>query len=292
SIIQNVVAQYYTLASCEAQDKIAITLPNGCLIDGKLEFGTDCPTYRIKCVNKMTGRSMTKFKNTVGGMQEDPIVQNIAFKKIVPGTPEEFKNAVQEQVGTLSEKLSVFNDTQFQNQWNLISLDAKGDIVVGFDNNFGPLLAANIRGQGIQVMLLDDGLDIEHTDIKPNYNSNFLMDFSGLASLSGPHGTSCGGLIAAAGGNNFCIVGGAPLAKLGSWYHPNESNISVFKMYPPSLTESQLAQGLMAFLSKGVHIYSNSWGAADDGKTTGAPSAMQLESVKRGSTAVSRPANF
>ncbi|KAL3313538.1 hypothetical protein Ciccas_007855 [Cichlidogyrus casuarinus] len=101
-LIPNVASiQYYTLSSCEAQDNIATSLPNECLIDKKISDGS------------------------------------------VPNTS------------------------------------------AGFDNNFGPLLAANIRGQGIRVVLVDDGLDISHPDIEPNVDLYFVWNLSGETSIFG-----------------------------------------------------------------------------------------------------------
>ncbi|KAL3310070.1 Proprotein convertase subtilisin kexin type 5, partial [Cichlidogyrus casuarinus] len=87
------------------------------------------------------------------------------------------------------------------------------------------------------------------------------------------HGTACAGLIAAAAGNSFCIVGAAPLAKLG-----------IVKMIGYPITISQEAEALMAFLSQGVHVYSNSWGPSDDGTTTGGPSPLATQAIKYGTT--------
>ncbi|KAL3308582.1 hypothetical protein Ciccas_012882, partial [Cichlidogyrus casuarinus] len=116
-----------------------------------LKFGTNpCPTYRIKCPNKMTEKSRTKVKRSVGTVQEDPIVKNIVIKRIFP-----------------------------------ISDGQMTETSEGYDNNFGPLLAADIRGQNMQVMLLDDGIDTNHADLKPNVNFDHILNFSGEQSISG-----------------------------------------------------------------------------------------------------------
>ncbi|KAL3307991.1 hypothetical protein Ciccas_013484 [Cichlidogyrus casuarinus] len=169
-----------------------------------------------------------------------------------------------------------------------ISDGSVSDTSAGYDNNFGPLLAANIRGQNIQVMVLDDGLDPNHGDLRPNLNSDYILNFSREQSISGHHGTACAGLIAAAGGNYNCIVGGAPLAKLGGWLSRNKTHsISVVKMIGYPTTASQEAEALMSFLTRGIHVYSNSWGPADDGYSTGGPPLMSIQAIKKGVTAVS-----
>ncbi|KAL3308583.1 hypothetical protein Ciccas_012883 [Cichlidogyrus casuarinus] len=55
-----------------------------------------------------------------------------------------------------------------------------------------------------------------------------------------------------------------------------------------NITHSQEAEGLISFLARGVHVYSNSWGPNDDGKTTGGPHPLTMEAIKQGVTAVSQ----
>ncbi|KAL3319308.1 hypothetical protein Ciccas_002033 [Cichlidogyrus casuarinus] len=241
-------AYSYTLVSCDDEETITTSLPSICAIDAKLDFGTGaCPTYRIKCTNEMTKETKTKVAKAIGdrsraglALQEDPIVKNIVVKSINP-----------------------------------ISDGSVAHTSAGYDNNFGPLLAANIRGQGIQVVLLDDGLQVDHPDLATNVDHDYTWNLSGEQSLTGSHGTSCAGLIAAVAENANCIVGGAPLAKLG-----------IVKMIGYQITASEEAQALMSFLQQGVHVYSNSWGPADDGQTTGGPSLLTLQAIQNGITNV------
>ncbi|KAL3313436.1 hypothetical protein Ciccas_007962, partial [Cichlidogyrus casuarinus] len=235
-------AFYYTISSNEESHIIERILPLGCSIDAKLDFGTGlCCTYRVKCVHQMTKETKEIVAKSVGYrlvLQEDPIVKNIVTKTINP-----------------------------------ISDGSAVGTSAGYDNNFGPLLAANIRGQGIRVVLLDDGLQVDHPDLSVNVNSSYTLNLSGEETLTGKHGTSCAGLIAAAAANEQCIVGAAPVATLGA-----------VKMIGFEITASQEAQALMSFLAHTVHVYSNSWGPADDGETTAGPSDLSLQAIHNGVT--------
>ncbi|KAL3308893.1 hypothetical protein Ciccas_012570 [Cichlidogyrus casuarinus] len=78
---------FYTLVSCDTEVEITKTLPRGCVIDSKLDFGMGaCPTYRLKCPQEMSKETKGIVSRSVGkssnALQEDPIVQGIVVKEI------------------------------------------------------------------------------------------------------------------------------------------------------------------------------------------------------------------
>ncbi len=123
------------------------------------------------------------------------------------------------------------------------------------------------KGQGIIVGLYDEGIDIEHEDLRANIigygNYNYAygqIDIvkdgnalnNNLPNAPQPaadnwHGTSCAGLIAASGDNRIGGVGVAPQSKLLALRYANE-NIS------------RDIEAFYAMSRNGAAIISNSWG--------------------------------
>jgi len=74
-----------------------------------------------------------------------------------------------------------------------------------------------IFGSGINVAVVDDGLDIEHEDLADNVNSDLNHDYSGNDNVFNPesgHGTRVAGVIAAVADNELGVRGVAPQASI------------------------------------------------------------------------------
>jgi len=163
-------------------------------------------------------------------------------------------------------------DPLFSNQWHLKSGG-------GVDINVVPVWMKGISGAGVNIAMVDDGLQSNHPDITPNYLAEGSYDFNEGDSDPTPHmgddhGTSAGGVAAAKNNNSVCGTGAAPDAKL--------SGIRLIADYT---TDAQEASGL-AYRTDINHIYSNSWGPNDDGKRLEKPGRLTLaameDSVKNG----------
>ena len=110
-------------------------------------------------------------------------------------------------------------------QW---ALNAAQSFFAGFplvadgftDLNVEAVHKLGIKGQGINVMVLDDGMEINHIDLKANINPAMTWNFETGTSDSTPsnpddaHGTNVAGMIAAAQ-NGIGVMGIAPKATLG-----------------------------------------------------------------------------
>ena len=110
-------------------------------------------------------------------------------------------------------------------QW---ALNAAQSFFAGFplvadgftDLNVEAVHKLGIKGQGINVMVLDDGMEINHIDLKANINPAMTWNFETGTSDSTPsnpddaHGTNVAGMIAAAQ-NGIGVMGIAPRATLG-----------------------------------------------------------------------------
>ena len=102
-------------------------------------------------------------------------------------------------------------DPLYACQWHLQNhIDEDEDI------NVEPAWADGIDGTGINVAVVDDGLDHYHEDLAPNVDTSLNHDYSGGDDVHSPlehHGTAVAGLIAARD-NNVGVRGVAPRATI------------------------------------------------------------------------------
>ena len=121
-------------------------------------------------------------------------------------------------------------DPLFGQQWSLnntgqASFAANGG-VAGQDLNMRQTLVDGPTGAGVQVAVVDTGLEICHPDLAANVELNLSYNFNApiwhgaqaddpfLPTVMGDHGTSVAGLIAAAASNGVGGRGVAPAARL------------------------------------------------------------------------------
>jgi subtilisin family serine protease len=101
-------------------------------------------------------------------------------------------------------------------QWHLVN-----QIVPGRDARVQGAWNRDLTGQGVSIGIVDDGLQINHPDLSPNYSSALSRDFGGArdgdpspVNSDDNHGTSVAGVAAARGGNGIGVTGAAPYATL------------------------------------------------------------------------------
>lgn len=145
--------------------------------------------------------------------------------------------------------------------WHLQNLGqrvfASKSNVAGFDLNFITTLEAGYTGNGIKVVVSDDGVERTHEDLSANIYLNASYDFtqSGapMVEHAGPsnskdmHATSVAGLIAAVAGNSIGSRGVASEAKI----------ISFNFLADTALTTSSFT---LKQLTGGHDVYNMSWG--------------------------------
>ncbi|XP_068609494.1 proprotein convertase subtilisin/kexin type 5 [Brachionichthys hirsutus] len=128
-------------------------------------------------------------------------------------------------------------------------------------------------GKGVVVSVLDDGIQTEHPDLKPNYDPVASYDVNGhdpdpdpspnhSNNISNYHGTQCAGVVAAAASSSRCTVGVAFQAGLGG-----------IRMLDGDVTDIVEAQSL-SFRPQYIDIYLASWGPRDDGATLEGPGTL------------------
>jgi len=107
-------------------------------------------------------------------------------------------------------------------------------------------------GKGVNIAIVDDGIQHTHPDISNNYSPTLSWDFNDNDADPAPshddgHGTCCAG-VAAAGRNNICGRGVA-----------HEASIVGIRLIGKGVYDWQEAQALMHH-NDVIRIYSNSWG--------------------------------
>ncbi|MGC1481186.1 MAG: S8 family serine peptidase, partial [Chthoniobacterales bacterium] len=162
------------------------------------------------------------------------------------------------------------NDPLVTSQWHLKNTGQSSG-TVGSDINVESVWnypASGIRGAGLIVGVVDDGLETSHPDLATNVRTDIDHDWNDSTPNDpspGPdddHGTACAGNVAAIGNNNLGVVGSAPEAKIVG-----------LRLIAASTTDSQEAEA-MAWRNDLIHVKSNSWGPSDDGRTLEAPGSL------------------
>ena len=166
-------------------------------------------------------------------------------------------------------------DPLFEQQWALrntgqMSFAANGG-VAGQDLNMGRTLADGPTGAGVQVAVVDSGLEICHPDLAANVEPGLSYNFNHpywlgaqaddpfLPTVLGDHGTSVAGLIAAAANNGVGGRGVAPEARLRGF---NFLSFPFTSAYLDALGMSSDGPR-----SDDVHIFNMSFGSSGSAKS-------------------------
>ena len=165
-----------------------------------------------------------------------------------------------------------FDDPLFTRQWYLFNRNHPGH-----DINVIPVWKEGITGKGVVIALIDDGVDYEHADLKDSFRKDLSYDFNGGKLLPIPdpdlrdyHGTRCAGQLVAKPNNGVCGVGIAPAAQ-----------ISAIRILSGAVSSKNEGEAVIHRYGEN-HIYSCSWGPADDGKAIDAPDVNVLRAFIEG----------
>ena len=101
------------------------------------------------------------------------------------------------------------SDPLYACQWHLNNQN-------GNDINIEPVWAEGVKGEGINIAVVDDGMDFNHVDLKDNVSDSLNRNYTDAGSIFNPflhHGTYVAGVVAARD-NNVGVRGTAPRATL------------------------------------------------------------------------------
>ena len=168
-----------------------------------------------------------------------------------------------------------FTDPLFPNQWHLYSAHqnpSTGSTQV--DLNLAGIWAEGFRGGGVNVAVVDDGLETTHPELSQNYDAANSYDFIDNDTNPTPifsnrfHGTAVAGLVASRDNGSYG-VGIAPRA-----------SISGIRLIGGSIPDSLEAEALL-HNKETIQIYNNSWGPSDiDSRVYEAPGPLFLEAIE------------
>ena len=165
-----------------------------------------------------------------------------------------------------------FPDPLFPKQWYLNRGAADGS-----DMNVRPAWEMGYTGKRVVVTILDDGIQLNHPDLKANYDPLASIDINDDDDDPTPqdnndnkHGTRCAGEVAAEAFNNICGVGVAFNASIGG-----------VRMLDGMVNDAVEAKAL-SLNPNHVDIYSASWGPEDDGKTVDGPGPLAKKAFVNG----------
>ena len=164
-------------------------------------------------------------------------------------------------------------DPLYACQWHL-------DQPSGEDINVEPVWDQGITGEGINISVVDDGMDWRHEDLVDNVDASRNHDYSGKGDVYDPyahHGTNVAGIIAARD-NGVGVRGVAPRATIHGHNLLHETATSVFAR----VTDFDEADA-MARNADVTAISNNSWGPAS-GAGPGGTSALWEFAVETGIT--------
>ncbi|MBX7259916.1 MAG: S8 family serine peptidase, partial [Candidatus Hydrogenedentes bacterium] len=233
-----------------------ITAAYGVSVVSQVDYSPN--TYIVQT----TGKGLLDSLNIANALYESglvefatPFIERKATKKLVP------------------------NDTLYPNQWHLKNTGQQG--TAGNDVNIQSAWD-QVTGAGINIAIVDDGLETAHEDLAANARTDIDIDIDYGDNDPTPdvvgddHGTSCAG-VAAAKGNNALGVCGAAF---------NASLVGV-RLISLATTDAQDAQALGYLVAPPlatdrVSISSNSWGPADDGATLATMPPLTAAAVLNG----------
>jgi kexin len=181
----------------------------------------------------------------------------------VSGTVE---SALAAEVSGVPTGPAMGTDPYFSEQWHLVNPN-------GEDIRVTAPWAEGVRGEGVKVAIVDEGVDEAHEDLKQNILTGFKKDYLGNAPVRlAEHGTCVAGLISARDQNGVGLRGVAPRAGLMSFNVLQD--LTSINEYD-AMTRSKDV----------VSVSNNSWGDAYD--NTGLltfPDPQWLRGVTEGAT--------
>ncbi|POY70258.1 hypothetical protein BMF94_6844 [Rhodotorula taiwanensis] len=193
---------------------------------------------------------------------------------VLPPTARSFRNlprrsSATELISAAASKFSIF-DPLWPKQWHLVNgVQTENSI------NVTGVWEQGVVGKGVNVAIVDDGLDMHSDDLAANFHADGSWDYNDHTALPEPrlsddqHGTRCAGEIAAVK-NDVCGVGVA-----------HGAGVAGIRILSASISDADEASSLN-YGYQTNDIYSCSWGPPDDGKSMEAPGRLIVKAMING----------
>ncbi len=165
------------------------------------------------------------------------------------------------------------NDPLISSQWHLKTSGTASpgtDVKVAGVWNYG---GVGIRGAGVRIGIVDDGLEQSHPDLASNVDVVNAWDWNGNDPDPAPgsadaHGTACAGIAAARAEN---ALGGSGVAP--------EATLVGMRLIAAPTTDEQEAEAII-WKKDLIQVKSNSWGPSDSGRTLDGPGPLTLAALE------------
>ena len=160
------------------------------------------------------------------------------------------------------------SDPLYGCQWHLDSSNER-------DINVEPVWADDIKGQGVNIAVVDSGMDYRHEDLKDNVDTSLNFDYTGRGDIYQPfrhHGTHVAGIVAARD-NDVGVRGVAPRATVYGYNLLAGLEAFTFSNEADAMTRNGVATA----------VSNNSWGSID-GPWLGPTSSFWEMAVNTGIT--------
>ncbi|GAA6016514.1 hypothetical protein JCM10207_002823 [Rhodosporidiobolus poonsookiae] len=161
-------------------------------------------------------------------------------------------------------------DPLWSKQWHLVN-----EVMQENSINVTGVWDQGVVGTGVNVAIVDDGLDMHSDDLAANFHADGSWDYNDNTPLPEPrlsddqHGTRCAGEIAAVK-NDVCGVGVA-----------HGAGIAGIRILSASISDADEASSLN-YGYQTNDIYSCSWGPPDDGRSMEAPGRLIVKAMLNG----------
>ena len=172
--------------------------------------------------------------------------------------PDSSSTAFDTSCSGLDSRVDAPSDRYYGCQWHLNNTNQFG-AGGGQDINVESVWETT-TGQGINVAIVDSGLDFVHPDLKDNILTANNYDYNGnnnIFNLFNFHGTLVAGIVAASH-NDIGVRGVAPQAKIYGYNLLDDTTTN-------DLTELSHTVDAMLRNMKSTAVSNNSWGVGDDG---------------------------
>ena len=184
-------------------------------------------------------KNLEAVRQLPGVVSADPLMARQKSKRLVPDDPE-----------------FSYSASNPQYQWHLNNTGQNGSLI-GLDANVVEVWDT-LRGSGVTIGVVDDGLEVAHPDLAPNVNTAIDHDWNDNTpndptptSRFDDHGTSCAGVAAARGNNGIGVSGVAP-----------EASLVGLRLIAGNTTDQEDGEAI-AWRTDVIDVSSNSWGPID-----------------------------
>lgn len=167
------------------------------------------------------------------------------------------------------------DDPLFFNHWHL-KFQNQGQVDPSASANVSSVWGYGgspaLRGQGVVVGIVDDGVDAQHPDLAPNMNVTLGYDwidgdFDPRPEAGDSHGTAVAGNVAARGNNTLGVIGAAP-----------EATLVGLRLVGGMMTDLDVAE-VMVHEFDNIPIKNNSWGPVDLGFGVAGPGNLTIAAL-------------